>query len=153
MIKHHGLSIKFWKLLTHAVWNYHPDDYYIYDYDGEVESYHLAWQRIKRSVSRKLDWSHVGPDQEQLSVELGLQIPSPGLRVSGGHERLLRRMLRMSGSSLRLNSTVTQIQRHADLTFDVHWQHKSSNGSVSEHFGQFDAIILAAPFHNSRIEI
>ena len=147
MVMHHGLSPKFWKILLQEAWNYDTDDYF-----DSISS----WQRLKRSLSRRLDWSHVGPDQtelERLSDDLGMQIASPGLKVGGGNDMFLHRMLRMSGSTLRLNSTVTRIKRYADLTFDVHWEYKNVNGSVKENMDRFDAVIIAAPFHKSNIDI
>lgn len=71
----------------------------------------------------------------------------------GGNARLLKRTVRVAEAKLHLNSTVTGIVRHDDLTFDIHWTKKSPDGKTEAHVGRFDSVVIAAPFHQTGITI
>ncbi|KAJ5814660.1 hypothetical protein N7474_006437 [Penicillium riverlandense] len=105
---------------------------------------HLKWHM------RKGSWPHLGPDKDvlrQFAQSWGFPA-EPQEELLASNQRFLRRMVRIADSKLNLNSTVTRIQRHEDLTFDVHWLHEGST-----HVESFDAVVIAAPFHQTKIEI
>lgn len=72
---------------------------------------------------------------------------------NGGNARLLKRAVRVAEAELNLNSTVTRVVRHADLTFDIHWTKKSPDGQTEAHVDRVDSVVIAAPFHQTGITI
>jgi hypothetical protein len=87
---------------------------------------------------------------DRFAVSWGLP-RKPQKETTGSNERLLKRLVRMSGVSMNLQSTVTRITRHEDLTYDVHWSFKNGDGQEETSVKRFDAIIIAAPFHQANI--
>ncbi|KAE8421651.1 hypothetical protein BDV36DRAFT_304379 [Aspergillus pseudocaelatus] len=71
----------------------------------------------------------------------------------GGNAKLLKRAVRLAEAELNLNSTVSRIVRHEDLTFDIHWTKKSPDGQTEAHVDQVDAVVIAAPFYQTNITI
>lgn len=87
----------------------------------------------------------------QFAASLGLP-RKPQKRVERTNERWLQRLVRLSGASVNLQSTVTRITRHQDLTYDIHWLFNNSNNQTESYVKHFDAVIIAAPFHQAGIK-
>ncbi|KAJ5263882.1 hypothetical protein N7478_011487 [Penicillium angulare] len=115
----------------------------------------LAWHAVTTALINQNKSPKNTPteaDLRKFAKDWGLTL-RPKKKAEGGNERFLKRMLRMSESSLNLNSTVTRIKRYEDLTFDVHWSYKAPNGTIEEHIDRYDAVIIAAPFYETGIAI
>ena len=74
------------------------------------------------------------------------------MSVKGGNWQIFDRMARTSGANLRLNTTVSGITRHDDRTYTVEYR-RSSDLSSEPQSDDFDAVILAAPYHSSNISV
>ncbi|GAD98094.1 prenylcysteine lyase [Paecilomyces variotii No. 5] len=88
---------------------------------------------------------------DQFAASLGLP-QKPQRKIRGSNERWLQRLARLSGASVNLQSRVTQISRHKDLTYDIHWLFKNANDQEETCVKHFDAVIIAAPFHQAVIK-
>lgn len=144
MLWHRGLSPRTWKHLWREIW----------ESESGIDYLLISWMTsMRKDESRR--W--LQPRKERLQKfarAWGLATePEKEASVSYGMENLLRRSIRIAGSSLNLNATVTRIKRYKDATFDVHWTHIPPDESQGEHVERFDAVIIAAPFHQTDIEI
>lgn len=145
MLWHHGLSLRTWKQLLREIWeNESGIDFYL----------PIRW---RNSVRRDRSQPWLQPQRELLhefSRSWGLATePEKEAHDTYGMRNLLSRSIRIAGSSLNLNATVTRVRRYEDLTFDVHWTRTSPDGEREESAERFDAVIIAAPFHETEIEI
>ncbi|CEO60411.1 hypothetical protein PMG11_05040 [Penicillium brasilianum] len=55
--------------------------------------------------------------------------------------------------TLHYDSAVTRVTRYSNGTFGVHWVQTGDDGSERSHMEQFDNVIIAAPFHQTKLEI
>jgi hypothetical protein len=55
--------------------------------------------------------------------------------------------------SSHLNSVVTRVTRFSNGTFGVHWTQNTEDGSQEMHMEHFDNVVIAAPFHQTALEI
>lgn len=70
----------------------------------------------------------------------------------GDTQALLEKLVQTAQASVHFNSTVTQIERHDDDTYDVHWAIKSTDGSEQTHVEHFDTVVLAHAFGQTEIQ-
>lgn len=74
------------------------------------------------------------------------------MSIKGGNWQIFDQMIRASGANLRLNTTVSSIDRHEDGHYSVRYRHASSEAESTSDFANFDAVVLAAPYHSSGLE-
>ncbi|KAJ9272812.1 hypothetical protein DTO271D3_1930 [Paecilomyces variotii] len=63
-------------------------------------------------------------------------------------ESALQKKLPLLGAA----SIASASTRHKDLTYDIHWSFKNANNQEETHVKHFDAVIIAAPFHQAGIK-
>ncbi|KAL9110361.1 MAG: hypothetical protein Q9227_005092 [Pyrenula ochraceoflavens] len=73
------------------------------------------------------------------------------MSIEGGNWQIFDRMAHASGARLRLNTTVSGIQRHDDKTYTLTYSSSYLDSDPSS--ANFDIVILAAPFHSSDLSI
>ncbi|KAJ5577460.1 uncharacterized protein N7459_006424 [Penicillium hispanicum] len=139
-------SLQLWREFIDMFWSYGLD-------------WITTWRVWRNSLIWKRSWPGLGPSKDllhQLTSQWGgnhREEPDQRQRqVKGGMERFLKRMVKLSGSAVRLDSTVTRLT-HEDLTFDVHWSHIRSDGTLEEKVERFDSVVITAPFHQANIKI
>lgn len=74
------------------------------------------------------------------------------MSIDGGNWQIFDHMVRASSANLRLNTTVSSIDRHDDGQYAISYQHASSKATSSSETAEFDAVILAAPYHSSGLD-
>src|SRR4051812_32554575 len=71
--------------------------------------------------------------------------------VEGGNWQIFDRMARSATSDIRLNTSITLVEKQDDGSYVLHSKSLTS-GMISAETEQFDTVILAAPYQFSEIE-
>ncbi|KAL9622773.1 MAG: hypothetical protein Q9160_002892 [Pyrenula sp. 1 TL-2023] len=75
------------------------------------------------------------------------------MAIDGGNWQIFDHMIRASGAHLRLNTTVSSIDRHEDGHYTLTYQHSAPEKDTSAaETDDFDVIVLTAPYHSSGLD-
>lgn len=75
------------------------------------------------------------------------------MSIEGGNWQIFDHMIRASGANLRLNTTVSSINRQEDGHYTLSYHHSAPGKDTSRvETADFDTVVLAAPYHSSRLD-
>lgn len=122
------------------------------------------WQCRAHQYAKSLIWAasraRFGPTNEDLqglSDSYGMASKQQNITLLYSLASTLNDVVNQLGNkphfSLNLNSTAIQITRLGNKTFDVHWTQPSLDGLQELHTQNFDFVVIAAPYHQSAIQL
>ncbi len=154
ILRQDGLKPRFWINLGRTLWKAATDeelrtslDWAVYD---NLQTYleMIVWAAA---------WARPGPHEvypRHFADTHRISLKPQNFTMSGNGDLLLQlanHLGRDNSFSLKLESTVTRIERHQD--FNVHWTQDSNSGLEGTYSEVFDYVIIAAPSFQSHIEI